>query len=105
MSDPGHPETCNVCHYRRIFEPNRYQPFWDECARATRGCAQNKKEFAEVLVEMTEPFRKARTQWKGTGTNPYESVERMLQEGAAKARAVAQHTLTEVKEAFGLATR
>ena len=102
MSDPGHPETCNVCNHRRIFEPDHYQHVWDECAKATRGCAQNKQEFAEVLVKMTEPFRAARTQWKSTGAQPYEAVERILHDGAVKARVIAQQTLVEVKQAFGL---
>ena len=102
MTDPGHPETCNVCHYWRMFEPSHYQRVWEECAGAKRGCVQNKQELAEVLVKMTEPFRAARS-GPSRESPAYQKIEAILQEGAQKARAVAQQTMTEVKAAFGLA--
>jgi len=101
MTDPGHPETCNVCNYWKMFAPERSRRVWDECASAKRGCVQNKQELAEVLVDMTEPFRRARS---ATGTTT-QTIEGLLQDGARKARAVAQETIAEVKAAFGLATR
>ena len=96
MTDPGHPETCNVCHYWRLFEPAQAARLWEECRTAKRGCAQNKRELGERLVRLTEPFREARGRWTP------EAVERILQEGAAKARAAAGATLRDVKQAFGL---
>jgi len=100
MSDPGHPETCNVCNYWRVFAPDRAPQVWEECRMATRGCVQNKRELAEVLVEMTEPFRAARTR---RGSSLSDEVERILQEGAERARRVAQQTMAEVKRVIGLA--
>ncbi len=97
MTDPGHPETCNVCAYWKMFAPERAGQVWEECRTSTRGCAQNKKELAEVMVRMTEPFRAARA-----GTADTAEVERILQAGATKARAVAKETIMEVKRAFGL---
>src|SRR3989338_1228572 len=73
MTDPGHPETCNVCRYWQMFAPDRAQRVWQGGAAATRGCAQNKQELAEVLVELTEPFRAARA-----GAWTRERVEQML---------------------------
>jgi tryptophanyl-tRNA synthetase len=96
MTDAGHPERCNVCNYWRMFAPDRYQHVWEECRTSRRGCVQNKQELAEVLVQMTEPFRKART------TVSREQIERILREGAEKARVVAKETLAEVNRAFGL---
>ena len=103
MTDPGHPETCNVCNYWRVFAPDQYARVWEECRTAKRGCVQNKRELAEVVVKMTEPFRAARQRSTGKAAVPHGEVEKLLQEGARKARAVAQQTLTEVKSAFGLA--
>lgn len=103
MTDPGHPQTCNVCHYRRIFEPQTYLKAWEGCAQATRGCVQNKQELAEVLVGLTEPFRAARKRLGETGRRSYDEIERVLQDGAKRARAIAQQTMAEVKAAFGLA--
>ena len=97
MTDPGHPETCNVCAYWRMFAPERHQRVWEECRTSRRGCAQNKRELGELVVQMTEPFRASRTRFAQA------DVERLLQEGAKRARAVARETLADVKRAFGLA--
>ncbi len=96
MSDPGHPDTCNVCGYWKMFAPERHARMWEECRTSTRGCAQNKKELGDVVVALTEPFRAARARH----TTP--ELERILQDGAQKARAVARQTMAEVKRAVGL---
>lgn len=98
MTDPGHPQTCNVCHYWKMFAPDRAARVWEECRTSKRGCAQNKQELAEVVIGMTESFRAARASTANTA-----QVERILQEGAQKAQAVARQTIAEVKRAFGLA--
>ena len=103
MTDPGHPETCNVCSYWRMFAPDRCGRVWEECRTSKRGCAQNKQELAAVVVQLTEPFRATRARFAAATASSNDEVERLLQEGAQKARAVAQHTITEVKTAFGLA--
>ena len=104
MRDPGHPERCNVCHYWRLFAPAQHAQVWEECRTAARGCAQNKAELAEVLGRVTEPFRAARKRLdESPAGDRYGGVERLLQEGARKARAIAQQTMADVKAAFGLA--
>ena len=99
MTDPGHPETCNVCNYWRMLKPSLAPRVWEECRTSKRGCAQNKQELGGVLVELTEPFRQARA-----GGASSEDVERLLREGAERARAIARETIAEVKRAFGLRT-
>lgn len=99
MTDPGHPETCNVCHYWKVFAPERAATAWEECRTSRRGCVQNKQELAEVLIEATEPYRQARKNDKDT------DVARVLAEGAKKARAAAQDTMAEVKRMIGFAAR
>ena len=98
MTDPGHPDTCNVCHYWKLFDPQRAAIVWEECRTARRGCVQNKRELGERLIELTEPFRAARAQ----GAAREQEVEQILQEGARRAQAVARQTIAEVKRAFGL---
>ena len=100
MTDPGHPETCNVCHYWKIFAtPEAAATSWEECRTAKRGCVQNKRELAEILIEMTEPFRATRAR---LGDSAREEVEKILQRGAERARAVAHTTMTEVKKLIGV---
>ncbi len=101
MTDPGHPETCNVCNYWKVFStPEQAARMWEECRTSRRGCVQNKQELAERLTQMTEPFRTAR---KRGGASGEEQIERILQEGAQAARRVAQQTMAEVKQVIGLA--
>ena len=97
MSDPGHPETCNVCNYWTVFAPERAERVWEECRTSTRGCVQNKKELAEVLVKLTEPYRMTRAGKKGS-----VDIEAILQDGARRARMVAQQTMHEVRRVIGI---
>ncbi len=98
MTDPGHPESCNACQYWGMFDPERAKIVWEECRTSKRGCSQNKKELAEVLIEQTKAFREKRADLNQGN----DKIEEILQEGAKKARAVAQETLREVKDALGL---
>ncbi len=93
FTDPGHPEECNVCHYWKLFVPEEAPRVWEECRTSKRGCTQNKEELAEALIRATEPFRAQRKAL---------DVEKVLQEGAARARQVAQETMREVRAAVGL---
>ncbi|HEX9780087.1 MAG TPA: tryptophan--tRNA ligase [bacterium] len=101
MSDPGHPETCNVCQYWKVFAPERAGEMWEGCRTATRGCAQNKRELGDVLADMTRPFRESRERLQ-SGGGEQAKLEAILQAGAVTARAVAQQTMREVKAVFGL---
>jgi tryptophanyl-tRNA synthetase len=94
MSDPGHPEECNVCHYWQVFAPEEAPRVWEECRNAQRGCTQNKQELAERLIRATERFR--------ASDLSAERVEQILVSGARRARAVAAETMRMVREAVGL---
>ena len=98
MTDPGHPEQCFVCQYWKVFAPDRTAQVWEECRTSARGCSQNKRELAEVLVEATRPMRQARA----SGLSEAH-VRRILAEGAERARVVARQTMAEVRQAVGLA--
>lgn len=94
MTDPGHPETCFVCQYWTVFAPDRAPHVWEECRTSTRGCVQNKRELAEVLVERVTTTRRREV--------PEAQIRQILADGAAKARRVAQQTMRDVREAMGL---
>jgi len=97
MTDPGHPEACNVCGYWKVFAPDQADRVWEECRTAKRGCVQNKRELAEVLIEETEIFRKRRKQFEA------DDAKKILAEGAKRARAAAHETMAEVRRVIGLA--
>ncbi|MBI4323257.1 MAG: tryptophan--tRNA ligase [Candidatus Omnitrophica bacterium] len=102
-TDPGHPEACNVCHYWRVFAPQRADVVWEECRTAARGCVQNKQELSDVLIQVTEPFRAARARF-ASASAMQRRIEEVLQDGAARARRVARQTMDEVKRVIGLAS-
>src|SRR5262249_46456709 len=59
-TDPGIPETCVVCQLRRIYDPDNYQPSWEEDRQGLRGCVQNKRELIEILNAALDPIRERR---------------------------------------------
>ncbi|MBI3318689.1 MAG: tryptophan--tRNA ligase [Candidatus Omnitrophica bacterium] len=98
MNDPGHPETCNVCHYWKAFAPEEAPRIWEECRTSKRGCTQNKQELSERLIQATEKFRARRSRGDGGSSE----ADQILRSGAGKAREIAQATMREVRQAVGL---
>jgi tryptophanyl-tRNA synthetase len=94
-TQPGHPRTCNVCALYKFFFDD-WQHYWDLCRKAEIGCHDKKKLLAERIVETFKPFREVRAE-----LSP-EQVAGILERGSEKAREVAQHTMTEVRQAVGL---
>lgn len=97
-SDPGVPENCVVCQLRRVYDPDGYQVAWDECRSGARGCVQSKRELTDLLNAFLDPIRARRNEL----LNDLAQVERYLQQGAERARAVAEQTMKEVRQAMGL---
>jgi tryptophanyl-tRNA synthetase len=95
MTQPGHPRSCNVCAFYKLFFDD-WQHYWDLCRKAQIGCGEKKKLLAERIIEMFRPFREARAE-----LTP-EIVATILEEGSQTAREVARQTMAEVRQAVGL---
>ena len=96
LSDPGHPEDCNVFAYHRLFNNDQLPEVEDWCRNAKQGCTDCKKCLAEVLIKYLEPMREKREYWlKG------DRIEEVLEDGASRARATAAATIEEVHEVMG----
>ena len=63
-----------------------------------KGYAEFKKDLAEVIIKGLKPFQERRKKYE---KNP-RRVEKILAEGAKKARKIAQQTIKEVKKKMGL---
>ena len=100
-TDPGVPEGCVACKLRRTYDPANYQTQWDECRSGTRGCGQSKKELAEVINENLRPMRARRDEL----VRDPNHIDRVLNDGAERARAVASETLTAVRRALKITKR
>lgn len=93
--DPGHPDECEVAFkYWTIFgEEEEIQTVKCECEKGLRGCAQCKRQLGEKINARLSEIREKRRYYE---QNPQE-VERIIEEGSAKAREKAQEILKEVR--------
>jgi tryptophanyl-tRNA synthetase len=69
-----------------------------ECRRAGIGCVDCKKLYAKNLNAHLEPFRARRAEM---AEHP-QDVWDILEDGAKRARSIAQETMREVHDAIGL---
>jgi tryptophanyl-tRNA synthetase len=98
-SDPGRPEVCNVFTMHTVFSPPADVAMVNvECRRAGIGCVECKKLFAKNLNEHLAPFRARRNE---LAKDP-AYVHDVLEDGAKRARVIAEQTMVEVREAVGL---
>ena len=96
-TDPGRPEVCNVCQLHRFFGPD-YEEIWDGERTARTGCVDTKKLLAERIIRHYAP---ARERYLELMANPV-AIERILADGAERARPLAQATMDEVRIRMGL---
>jgi len=98
-SDPGDPDICNVYTMHKIFSPQTDIDMVNvECRRAGIGCVDCKTLLAKNLNHHLEPFRAKRA---GLAAKP-TYVQEVLNDGANRARVIADQTMQEVREALQL---
>jgi tryptophanyl-tRNA synthetase len=95
-TDPGRPDICNVYSWHALFtSPERRAEIYTECTTAKIGCIDDKKELAERVVEFLRPIRERRRE---LDARPRQ-LDEILEAGNAKARALAEKTMVEVRDA------
>jgi tryptophanyl-tRNA synthetase len=98
-TDPGRPEVCNVFTMHKIFAPAEEVAMIDvECRRAGIGCVECKQRYAANLNANLAPFRQRRAEL----ARDLDYVQGVLDDGAARARVIAEQTMVEVRKAVGL---
>jgi tryptophanyl-tRNA synthetase len=97
--DPGNPDVCNVFSLHKTFTPPEDVSMINtECRRAGIGCVDCKQRFAANLNRALEPFRARRAE---LAAKP-DLVQAVLDDGASRARALAEQTMAEVRAAVQL---
>lgn len=97
--DPGRPEVCNVFSLHRFFAgPEQLEDIAVQCRGATRGCVDCKRILAENIAIRFAPFRERAAEYR----RQPENVRQILEEGALRARGIAEQTMREVRERMGL---
>ena len=98
-NDPGNPDICNVFTMHKVFSPQSDVDMVNvECRRAGIGCVQCKTLLAKNLNNHLEPFRAKRAEF---ASKP-QAVTEILNDGAKRARTIAQKTMEEVRAAVQL---
>jgi tryptophanyl-tRNA synthetase len=98
VSDPGRPEICTVYTYHQKFNQGETGQIARECRGGSLGCVADKKNLARKLTDFLEPLREKRRYFE----THMSQVEEILQEGGRKARAIAQQTMAQVRDAMSI---
>lgn len=98
LHDPGRPEICPLFALWKFVRPAHVAWVAENCRSGALGCVRDKTELAEALNEYLRPLRLRRAE---IAKDP-RYVERIIEEGSQKARAVAADTLCDVKRAMKL---
>jgi len=95
LSDPGHPESCNVYVYYTLFAPREISnSLLPECKASKIGCTDCKKRLAGFIKKYLEPIQQNQKKWT------HDRVKSILEEGAKRARTIASATIAEVHKAM-----
>ena len=98
MSDPGHPQDCNVYSFYQVFVPELTKDAYEWCTKAKKGCTECKMIMGEHLLQRLKPIQEKRKELM----KDKNRIKEILEEGKKKAQRIAQSTLREVKEAISL---
>ena len=97
--DPGNPDVCPVGDLHKIFSSSdTMAKVYDGCRTAGIGCIECKKWASDSLWTVLEPIQERRAKYEA---NPRLAWD-ILEEGSAKARAAAESTMDEVRDAANL---
>ena len=98
-TDPGNPDICNVYTMHKIFSSGEeIAMVHRDCQTAALGCVDCKKLYARNLNRHLESFRARRAE---LAARP-GYVRDVLDDGASRARKIADQTMAEVREAIHL---
>jgi tryptophanyl-tRNA synthetase len=101
LGDPGRPEVCNVFTMHQALQaPEPLADIERNCRSGALSCGECKMRLRDVMVAELAPVQQRGAELR---VDP-RRVLRVLQEGAERARSIAQGTLGEVRSAMGLTT-
>ena len=94
LADKGNPEVCSVFAYYKAFAAHAVQrDCRNWCENATKGCTECKQIMAAILIGRLAPIYKERERLKKV------NLQKILDDGAERARKIASETMEEVKSA------
>src|SRR5436309_6441500 len=96
--DPGNPDICNIFTIHQGFSPpETLVEVAHKCRTAGWGCLDCKRVLADNMIAALTPIRERAAELQAKP----QRVRDILRAGAAKARALAQRTIAEVRRRMG----
>ena len=101
-TDPGEPEKCPVWDIHKVFnnDEDELLEIATGCRTAGIGCIDCKKKLNSHVERVMTPIHEKRKIYE----NSPHLLSDILNEGAKRARRIAQETMSELREAMGLLT-
>lgn len=96
--EPKDPDTCIVYQIHKLFLTSKEADALAEKYRSGIGYGDAKKMLLETYMDVFAPYRATREKLAGN----MDEVERVMRDGAAKARVIAATTMERVRQATGL---
>ncbi len=99
LRDTGEPTRCNIYALHRLYTSHgELGELASGCRTAAIGCLECKAKLAQEIIVVLAPIRERR---RDLAAHPDE-VRDVLQDGARRARPIAEATMAEVKRCTGL---
>ncbi len=94
-TDPGDPDKCPVGDLHKVFStPETMAKVYEGCRSASIGCIECKGWVADALVQILQPIQDRRASFSES------KVIEILEDGSRRARARAEQTMSEVRQAM-----
>ena len=98
-NDPGHPEAgCVIYQYHKLFEPGTAGEAKTQCEQGCLGCVDHKHAVTDMVLQRLAGFQQRRAAF---AEDP-SAVDRILEEGRARASVKAGETVRLAREAIGI---
>src|SRR3954469_9923068 len=98
-TDPGEPEKCPVWQLHLVYSDQKTKEWVQQgCRTAGIGCLECKQPVIDAVLAELKPIRERAQEYE---TQP-ERVRQIIAQGCEKARAAAEESLREVRQAIGL---
>ncbi len=94
LTDPGHPDICNVFSYYSVFAPEKKDEVCAWCTKAEKGCTDCKRGLSSEILKVLKPIQEKRSEL----VKDKEKVLDILKQGAIEARAIAKETMAEIND-------
>ena len=99
VEEPKDPDKCNVFALLKLVASPEELAEWEKKYRSGgMGYGEAKKRLAELMTDYFKPYRQRRAELE----SDLGYVKKVLANGAARAKVVAQETLEQVRKAVGL---